>query len=90
MLRALLILLITRVHVSTYYITHNANGQCDVTAVGGCMLNTAEEVNVHGTKVGSSLKRWRVCVFWGVDVCTACECVCVSMGVCEAMQRASV
>lgn len=50
--RALLTRLITRFQVSTYYITHNANGFMGVTAVGGHVVTTALQGNVNRTKSG--------------------------------------
>lgn len=62
--RALLARLI-RFQVSTYVITHDANGyQCDVTAVGGRVVTTALQVDGNRTKVGIDgfyKKPWRVC-----------------------------
>lgn len=80
--------LITRFQVSTYYITHNANGfQCDVTGVGGRVVTTALEVNVNRTKAG---KYGFYKKLWCVFVCTACVCLCVFQCVCMRACAASV
>lgn len=91
--RALLTQLITRFQVSTYYITHNANGyQCDVTAVGGRVVTTALQVNVNRTKVG---KKWifvrncGVCIECLYSMCARVS-VCVSMCVYEGMRGVCV
>lgn len=87
--RALLTRLI-RLRVSTYIITHDANGfQCDVTAEGGRVVPTALEVDVQE----KSGERWMSIRNRGV--CAECGCLysmcvylrvfqCVCMRACAA------